>query len=78
MREDNLHKTPLLYNDGMFEVENFYEIFFGVGRDREGRDNNMRNSLRIANVTLRMIIYKLTKSYSDNYCYSLQAASAGL
>ena len=23
----------------------------------------MRNSLRIANVTLRMIIYKLTKSY---------------
>lgn len=27
MREDNLHKTPLLYNDGMFEVENFYEIF---------------------------------------------------
>ena len=36
MREDNLHKTPLLYNDGMFEVENFYEIFFGVGRDRGG------------------------------------------
>ena len=27
MREDNILKTPLLYNDGMFEVENFYEIF---------------------------------------------------
>ena len=37
MREDNLHKTPLLYNDGMFEVENFYEIFWCRERLGEGQ-----------------------------------------